>query len=592
MGIISKADLRSMGRNALLDCYNHLLPNIEMDDLTKLMYRVTNNIGNWIAEDLGEFVSLDSPSDWYEIISDPVIKELRDSIESNPESIEKVNNGIIKRLMDKSVFRTNSTSLGVKAKTLRPGPIKNTFGSLAYRTALNGRVYKTPIPRGLLRGMKTQYEGLIESQSSARSDFFTQGLLGDTEYGRRKLQLVSGVIQRVHMVDCMNHLDVHERKYMDMQVTDRDLWAMAGLFYLGDDGVEHCLTKKDTKFVGKVLRFRALHNCLHPDPYGACLKCYGAIAHSLPKGVNVGLISSNYSEHNKSQTVMSIKHEDTAAKLTDLAFGEQASQFFMYDMGTLVYLQEKLRNSKISLTIPLFSGNGLMDIRNTDNLEALQPSSISRIKDLYIVAQRKNRMIDGELSIDIGGSACHFTLAALTYIKEQGWSFDERGNFVFDLSNWDFTVPLFEFPLTDRGLIEYLENITSKTIGSKKSDDPTVRSLCMFDDYEEGLRSYFRLSNDRMKVHFSHCQTMAFALSVANERSKDDYRPPLAGETHRVAKFAQIMRSRSLSALYTFEGQDRSILSPGTYMSQHRADHYLDALIIPDEQATLYRPPN
>ena len=77
----------------------------------------------------------------------------------------------------------------------------------------------------------------------------------------------------------------------------------------------------------------------------------------------------------------------------------------------------------------------------------------------------------------------------MDYIKRHGWTVNVDNNFVFDLSEWDFTKPLFDFSFSDKGIIEHLTKVNSKIMGSVKSDNDEERSMSMYDNYEAALRS-------------------------------------------------------------------------------------------------------
>ncbi len=571
---VQKRSHIKMIERIMFDCYEAYNRQLDMDKLKELAYRITNNIYNWIANDLGEYVNTISGRDILEIARHPTMIKIRQDCDPTYGGVSRANQELKALLMDHNELKLNPIAVGIRSNLLRFGQVNYCIGRLGFRTEINGRVFRVPIMRCFSQGLRTIYDSLIEGRSATRSIIYSKDLLSNAEYARRKLQLVCGVARRVHKVDCGS------TKYMEFHVQTKDLQGIAGKWYRTSEGLKE-VKESDQHLVGKIIQLRMTHYCLHPDPYGMCEVCYGTIADNISRGINVGFVSGLNTSNVQSQTIMSIKHEDTAAIITNITLTDYERKYFRNDLGdSYIHLNKRLKGHKITLRLQAKECKGILDIRNVENVKTLQTTALSSISDVRLILVKNNSQDIADLCVAMGTRQCSLTHEALAFMKAHDWGYSDNGDYELDLTKWDFEQPLFELPLKDMGVAEYVESVKAKILGAKKDKNMSLRSVCYFDDYDQALMSLYMLARSRMSIHLNHLEIIMWSLSVRS-RMTDDYRVPLAGETHQVGKFAEIMEKRSLAALLTYQGHERVILNPGTYLNDLRADHYLDEIVVP-----------
>jgi len=175
---------------------------IEMRNrIAKRVYEVTNEMYNdLICRSEASVVSVDY-LDFIEIMEHPDVKSVIDNIEPTQEGIDaayETMDRLIKsdKMLHSPVVKAHQSGL------INRNQLMQMLVARGYLTDIDSIIFKHPITRGYVKGIRSFHDSLIESRSAAKSLYFNRDLLRDTEYFSRRLQLLCQIVERLHEGDC------------------------------------------------------------------------------------------------------------------------------------------------------------------------------------------------------------------------------------------------------------------------------------------------------------------------------------------------------------------------------------------------------
>jgi len=547
------------------------------DSLARRVYEITNEIYNKLTVVCeGHTTSLDI-TDFINVMNYPKIKEANDTIEPTQSSIDKTYSIVRNSLLNDSELANNPIAIAIRGNLVSMDQTLQCVSARGFITDTDSVLFPIPITTGYVSGLRTFYSSFIESRSAAKSLMFSKTPLQQAEYFSRRLQLMSQVVQNLHMGDCgsKEYLTWHVRDSLYENGTLKrkgDLSQLIGKYYLDTDGVLKIIKKTDTHLIGHTIKLRMAIHCQHPDPYGVCSTCFGELSYSIPDRTNLGQICCTSLAQKSSQNVLSVKHLDWSSVVVGITLSDKAAKFLKVSTDKSSYLlTETLKQKQVFLIVAADEASNITDVMEIANVNDLNITRISELSEIGI-------MVNGHIEsfvVSLNQRLASMTTDLLEYIKVKGWVVNERGNYVIDMKDWNFskeilTLPLKHFSMGDHSadIAKMLESSVGKL--QKRNKLTTANSA---------LVELFDLVNDKLNVNLAVLDVVFYASMVIND-SENNYGLPKPFTKNELGVMKVTMVNRSLSAAMAFESHRRVITSPNSYLITNRPDHPLDRLLV------------
>jgi hypothetical protein len=224
---------------------------------------------------------------------------------------------------------------------------------------------------------------------------------------------------------------------------------------------------------------------------------------------------------------------------------------------------------------------GLIDILSIDDMNNINPLRVSYIDMIDIQYTEDECDVAIPLTISQSNRKAILTIEFLRYLKTKGWETDAKNNFKFDVSGWDFNLPLLRLPDMEYSFSDHSHQISKVIESSMKmiTDRSNPNSPVVT------LQELFTLVNTKLNVNIAALEVILYSVMLP---AKDDYRMS-RGAPHPVLGIVdKIIKNRSLSAAMAFEGQTATLCNPRSFFHQGRPDHVMDYALHPHEVVKEY----
>lgn len=580
---------------SVVDTYKERDPEI-VEKMAEAIYIATNVMQNTMVVGLeSSAVSMDL-LEYIEIMKHPEVMAVRQNMEPTSTSIDLLNKTISKVMHTDASIAGNTICLSVRAKLVREAQMLQCLGVRGFTKEINSDVFKHPIMRGFTEGMRKFHDALIESRSASMSLFYSTAPLKLAEYFARKLQLLCMTVERLHKGDCGS------TRYLNFLIRDKepgtngrpgrkcDLDILEGKYYMDDEsGTLKMVRRSDKHLIGKQLKMRfAFMGCKHADKNGICETCYGGLAESVPKGSNIGHITSSASTQQSSQLILSTKHFLGSSVIELIEIDEAYRSFIKASSsGTEYMFCPELERLNAKFIISSYSARGMTDIREADNVRRLGITHVSDIESITIMTTDQfGEIIYTPIDLNIARRNASMTYDMLEHIKQVGWDFDEKSNYIVPLQGWDFSKSAFTLPMRDHNMSDYAKLITSiiessKEKHKKRQKNQTTPEQVFFELYDT--------LNSRLSVNAALVDVIILAAMVKSIENKD-YALPKGDDNGEIGVTALTIPNRSSGAAMAFEKHREVLMNTDSFDPDGRCDHLMDVFICPQETVMHRRP--
>jgi hypothetical protein len=464
----------------------------------------------------------------------------------------------------------NPIALASRSKLVSFGQVQQCVGPRGFLTDTDSTEFSYPVMRSYVSGMRLFEEELIESRSAAKALLFSKSPLQQAEYFSRRLQLMSQIVQNLHMGDCGS------TDYLRWQVRAKDLKQMIGKHYLDDSGKLKTITSNSQDLIGKTIKIRSVIHCAHPDPYGICSTCFGDLALSVPEGTNIGQMCCTSLAQKSSQNVLSVKHLDGSSVVSGITLTEHERKFLKVAPDDNSYmLADGLKGEHVKLVISSKQSSNITDIMDIGDVNELNITRVSELNDVGI-----KRVVAGKeelevIIVSLNGRMASMTYPLLAYVRMHGWNVDEIGNYVIDMKDWDWskevlTLPLRHFNMSDhsRDIASMLESSVDKLQERDHIASPDAALVELFD-----------LVNDKLEVNLAVLDVVLYASMIVSAED-GNFMLPKPWTDKGLGVMRMSMANRSLSAAMAYEGHREIIVNPDSFVNTNRPDHPMDFLLV------------
>ena len=579
---------------SVIDVYKGTIPTI-MDDVSRIIYELTNNIYNEMCAGLEEYVVSMDILDYIEIMEHPTVKPTIDNVQPTPESIDECYDVINVALRKNSDLADNTISKAVRSGLVREAQVNQCLGPRGYGKDIDSNRFRHPILRGFVKGLRYFHDALIESRSAAMSLFYSTAPLRQAEYFARKLQILCQIVETIHKGDCGS------KEYLRWTVRgaeagtggmlDRkcDLEFLHGKYYMDEEtNTLKTITPKDTHLIGKTVLLRSpVTGCAHPDPHGICEVCFGQLAESIPDNTNIGHLCASTMTQQTSQNVLSTKHHIGSSTVESVTVPQEYQKYVVASKTGNGYLISKhLAGKDVTISISPDDAPGLTDLRNVKNVRQLGNSHVSEMETIALIIRDKDVEDIVDLTLNIERRKASFTYEMLEYIQCHGWDISTSGQYLISIKDWDCSKEFLELPERDRNMSDHSKMITSiiesnKGELKKRGEDQSPEAM---------LFELFDAVNSRLNVNLSLLEVIVLGAMVQSVENRN-FNVPKVGTSRGLGVTAITIPNRSEGGAMAYEEHKDTIMNPASTFPEGRPSHPLDVFIKPQE-AVMDRVPN
>lgn len=589
--------------NAMWSVYDNYVGNIPAqevpafrDQLAELVYRLTNRMYNELTYRLESHVTSIDIVDFLAVLDNTRVKAVNDGIENTPEhrlgdmpTMEAAIDGCYREITDVLLSPTemphNPIAQAAKSGIVSMGQVLQCLGPRGFLTDTDSHIFRYPVLRGYVRGMRTLHNSMVESRSAAKSLLFSKTPLQQAEYFSRRLQLMSQVLRNLHTGDCGSQSYLHWNVRAAVHGSDGklsqpgDLKFLKGKYYLADDGQLKMIVGNEKHLIGKTLKLRSVIHCAHPDAYGVCSTCFGELSLSVPRDTNLGHMCCTSMTQKSTQNVLSVKHLDGSSAVDSIeVLGEDRKYLASGADETSYLLSERLKGKSVKLVIGQERAANITDILEVKNIEDLNITRVSELEEIGFMVS------DGRIEervtcfVHMGRRLASMSYPLLRYIAQHRWDVDEQGNYVIDMANWVWTDPILVLPLKHINMSDHSAEI-SQMLESRVEDMQSRDKGVSPDAF---LVELFDLVNDKLNVNLAVLEVILYGAMIRSAENLD-YALPKPWTERGLGVMKNSMAYRSGSAAMAYEGHHDFITSPMSYLLTNRVDHPLDYVLMPDK---------
>lgn len=594
----------------------------DREEVWKTILGVGNEIYNVLSINLEEWHSHINGFHLLELYDYPPLVEIRKTLQGNQLSISNAMDRTTDVLMKDPDILHNPIVRSIRSKQIKMGQFLQIILCLGYRTDLDQVIFRKPITVGFFEGLTTMHDIMIESCSAKKALLFTKKPLRIVEYFNRKMQLSTTVVDELVWDDC------HSEKYSEIPV-DSSIWPhLDGKFYLDEPSNKLVAIVSDDSqqmksLKGKTIKMRSGFFCRYRGEAKVCHVCFGELAWSIPRVTNLGHVCSTELCREGSQRTLSVKHLDGSSVVEEIVISAEHVDYIavcaadpaMNDNDDVEVLSAATEeaigeaipasaressllkfNPRISKMKPKLilqstadknseNGVGLGALSADTRVDRLNIHRFTAFKEIQIqTTNLRNEVYDIWLPVCQGVRLGSLSRLMLQYIQTTGYEINVNGDYVIDLSNWDFGAPAFSLPRRHASTLDFMATLEAFIRSpSKKSERSgfSGRVLTSYADPVTALLDFSDLVNSQLRVSISHLEIILLSLMRPAD-DPDDYMLPPYDRPIKFEEHRTLMQYRSAGQQMAYERQPDTIEDPDSYLITKRPAGLLDPFIYPE----------
>lgn len=560
---------------------------VSLNDLQLTAYEVTNTIYNEIVYRIPQYVTSISAKDFVDVLRHPELVEALTNAVPTQSSIAHVGRVVQKILTREGDLVGNRQAESAKSNLVSAGQQNQLSGVRGLVTDIDSNVFPHAMMTGYAKGMHKLHDYAIESRSASKALFFAKDPLAEVEYLNRQLQLLAQSMRHLFKGDCGSEVMLPL-----VMSTSADLKTYQGKYYYVDDPTEnkpvlYRITTADKHLLGQKVYVRSPLGCRCLPHQGVCQACLGEISLQIPDNANLGHLSVIELCSGVSQNVLSTKHLDGSSTIDPFFIAEGDRAFLVAGKkDSQINLNPGLASRKPVLTVTQTEAFNLTELNHVKDLTVLP---ITRISEIEMVTLTVDDLLSPDrlaidVAVSVGTRKSSFTTAFLAYIKRKGWNATEGRGYEIDLSDWDFSRPVFELPLKNINTMEFMSEVADiiKFKRLRRRRDKRAKEMARsLDELSALVVELHDTVNKRFTFNIAHCE-LILSLCLVRDAKSGDYRFPYPDEPREFAPFKELMNGRSMSVPYAFEKHGQTLLNIDSFLQPERPSHPMDRIYLPD----------
>lgn len=567
---------------------NGLIQSIQKEPILKAIYEAISNAQRKLIYATKRTpISIDI-LDFTKIATHPRVLKFKEEAYYDHAKIKYSYEGISKFITTSPEFVDNGLAKMLRAGMVRENQVLQCVAFRGFATEVDGKIYQTPIWSNYVMGNRSLSAYAMDSRTAAKSHFYSDASLKDSEYRARVFQLYGVVLQNIVYEDCGSTklkpwlvkgpvFDASGTK-----IYPGDLSLIIGKYYKIDETDElKAIQGDETHLIGKTIWLRTVLGCKAHDVHTACHICVGELHHNISRFDNLGHLGIVTTTGQFTQNILSIKHVNMSSVVIQILLGEFERKYLNVGaLGDGFYLNrpDKFgKNTKLSVSVIREEAPGLRDVAEMDVSEQISLSRISQTNHLRLVYENTDHhQIDVTVGVKVKKSPSMLSRYAVDYIHEHGWTVDESNNFVFDMKDWDYEHPFLVLQNKEVSFVDLADEVRTMIQSSQKVFKNRVKENAPF----ILLQELFDLVNSKLKINILSFEAIIYGLIVESENSIAMGRH---SENQTLGIADTLVTHRSLGPALGFQGHDKALFSPLYHAKGKRPDSIMDSFLNPRE---------
>ena len=583
------AKLCSKILRSVVEDQNLFLPK-DKEPLLALIYRCISDAMSQLSIWSEESVTSIDILDFIQIAAHPTVQSLRQEAMAVTAKIKYAYESTIKLIESEPQFLENGLAKAMRSKMVKANQVVQCVCFRGIATEVDGAIFPKPIWSNYTEGMTKFYDFVADSRTAAKSHFYSDTALKDSEYMGRKFQLFATVLERIVYNDCQSTKHVmwqvrgEERDKSGTITYPGDLPFLIGKYYLEEGSQAYKWIEGNEKhLIGKKIQLRSVLYCKEKDPHAVCHICAGKLSENISQFANLGHLGSITTTKETTQNILSIKHVNTSSTVTKILLGDHERKYLNTGINSdAFYLNDTLKDQKPQITVLRDEAVGLVDLTAIDEVDQISLPRISQITAIRLITVHKKLMYDTQLNVSQKDKASMMSREFLHYLKTHSWQMDDDNNFVFDMEEWDYKKPLFIMQSKEESYVDLANQIDKMVHSSQKM----VQKRLVKDAATILLKELFDLVNSKLRVNILSFEAIVYALMVESPTSyalSRESKEPVLGVAELLTKF------RSLGAALAYEDQHETVSNAANFYQGRRPDSPMDAFYAPKEVVAEYK---
>lgn len=562
---------------------------VQKEPLLAAIYRVISSTMSKISLRSEENVTSIDILDFIQIAKHPAIEALRIETYKDPRKIKYAYEETMKIIHSEPSLFNNGLAKAVRAKMVKTNQVTQCVVFRGYATEVDGAIFSKPIWSNYTFGNTSFYDFVADSRTAAKSHYYSDTALKDSEYMARKFQLFSTVVEHIDYKDCgsTKHelwtVQGERRDSSGTVIYPGDLPFLIGKYYLeeGHPGYK-CIEGNEKHLIGKKIQFRSVMYCNCENQHNVCHVCVGKLSENISRFANLGHLGSVSTTKDLTQNILSIKHVNTSSTVQKILLAEHEARFMnVGGDGSAFYLNESLGAVSPRLVINREEAVGLVDLETTDDVDRISLARVSEIRKIKLETVSGGRDFSVVLDVQQKGKPSMMSREMLCYLKLHGWKMNEQNDFVFDMKEWDFSWPLFVMPNKEDSFVD-LANAVDVLV---RSSQKMLQKRLIKDAAAVLLQELFELVNSKLQINILSFEIIVYALmveSVSSYAMARGAKEPVLGVAELLTKY------RSLGTALAYQSQDDTLTDPFNFFQGKRPDNAMDVFLAPREVVEMY----
>ena len=561
----------------------------QKEPLLALIYKTISTAMSKLSLETEENVTSIDILDFIQIARHPMIQDLRVETFKDPRKIKYAYEETIKIIESEPCFVDNGLAKAVRAKMVKANQVTQCVVFRGFATEVDGSILSKPIWSNYTIGNTNFFDFVADSRTAAKSHYYSDTALKDSEYMARKFQLFSTVVEHIVHQDCGSDKHVlwtveGERKDSSGTILyPGDLPFLIGKYYLEEgDTAYKCIEGKEKHLIGKKIRFRSVLHCKTENAHQVCHICAGKLSENISRFANIGHLGAVSTTKDLTQNILSIKHVNTSSTMTKVHLGDHERQFMNVGVeGTAFYLNAALKTLTPKLIVARDEATGLIDLEAIEDIDRISLPRISSTSQIMLSTHSGGREIEVTLNVTQKNKPSMMSRELLYYLKLHGWKTNEQNHFVFDMKDWDFSWPLLVMPNKEESFVDLAAAVDTLV----RSNQKVMAKRLIKDAPAVLLQDIFELVNSKLRINILSFEIIVYALMVESTTSYAmgrNAKEPVLGLAEQLTKY------RSLGAALAYQSQNETLTDPFNFFQGRRPDSPMDVFLAPREVVEQY----
>lgn len=535
--------------------------------------------------------------DLYDFIAISNHREVKETILNAPHTQEGVDSvyAAVDRIIKTDLsLRQNPIVMACQVGAGRSTQVAQVCGVRGFLTNQTSIIFQQPVMRSFTSGLRSLAEMCMESRSNTIALAMAEKPLQGAEFFKRRAELATSVVQTLHPGDCGSH------RLLEWKVEKWMLPTMAGKLYSEEEGDYQRLkpfTANDQHLIGKTIFLRSpMAGCAHPNPFGICSACFGMLSENVVHSTNLGRACTIACMEPVTQSVLGTKHTIGSSVIEDISLDDYHALFLRtIAKESDYYLKASLRKvyRKVQLCLLPKQVPNISEILSVPDVRSLSSSRMSQFRVVGSAESKKKKRKqsqigllvtdhDGEiheelLELTFNRRSPTMTYRLMAYIKKHGYTTDDKGNYLVDLAEWDYSHPIFSLPIQHFNMSDHQKAIEECLEEGVPLGTATPAEM---------LLKFYRVVNSKLSVNLANVEVMYFANMVRSV-SRGLYQPPKLDAPDSVFEGEKLalwplFDNRSGAQTLSYQDHRGTLTDPRQFVRTNRFDSMMDELFTPD----------